>query len=114
MGGKPLTAEQKEKAVWIDIDNAFSTPVTLSDDRADYAPTQILAELFRQQGYDAIGYKSHFGDQEERKGYNIAIFDPTAVEIVSCAPYRVKSIKVESEQMGNPWFRKSDVEKSPP
>lgn len=105
MGGRELTADEKERAVWIDIDNAFSEPVTTSDDRADYAPTQILAELFRSAGYDAIGYKSHFGDDVDRRGYNLAIFDPDSVEIVSCAPYRVNSIKVEVEQSGNPWSK---------
>lgn len=105
--GRVLTPEEKEKAVWIDIDNAFSQPVTLSDDRADYAPTQILAEVFRSAGYDAIGYRSHFGDEGDRKGYNIAIFDPDAVEIVSCAPYRVESIKIEAKQNGNPWTKHS-------
>ncbi|MDJ0389624.1 RES family NAD+ phosphorylase [Roseomonas sp. E05] len=95
-GGEAPTAEEKEKAVWIEIDNAFSWPVTLSDDRADYAPTQVLAELFRSVGYEAIIYKSHFGDEGDNKGYNLAIFDPDAVEIVSCAPYEVKSIKVEA------------------
>lgn len=105
MGGRELTAEEKEKAVWIDIDNAFSQPVTTSDDRADYAPTQILAELFRSAAYDAIAYKSHFGDDGDRKGFNVAIFDPEAVDIVSCAPWRVTSIKIEAEQNGNPWSR---------
>ncbi|TFU06192.1 RES domain-containing protein [Polymorphobacter arshaanensis] len=108
MGGHELTREEKEKAVWIDIDNAFSEPVTTSDDRADYAPTQILAELFRGAGYDAIAYKSHFGDDGERLGYNIAIFDLNAVEVASCAPYRVKSIKVEAESNGNPWFKREE------
>jgi len=105
LNGDQLSAEEREKAVWTEIDNAFSEPVTASDERADYAPTQILAELFRSAGYDAIGYKSHFGDQGDRKGYNIAIFAPSAVEIVSCAPYRVNSIKVEAESIGNPWFK---------
>ncbi|GAA0386885.1 hypothetical protein GCM10009093_12140 [Brevundimonas terrae] len=100
-----LNAEEKKKAVWTQIDNAFSEPVTASDERADYAPTQILAELFRSAGYDAIAYKSHFGDQENIKGYNIAIFDPSTVEIVSCTPYRVNSIKVAAEPIGNPWFK---------
>lgn len=105
MGGEPVSAADNEKAVWIDIDNAFSRPVTGSDDQADYAPTQILAELFRSHGYDAIGYKSQFGDTEKRKGYNIAIFDPTAAEIVSCAPFRVDSIKVSASQTDNAWSR---------
>jgi len=108
MGGPPLSAADKEKAVWIDIDNAFSRPVTVSDDQADYAPTQILAELFRSHGYDAIGYKSQFGDNEKRKGYNIAIFDPGAAEIVSCAPFRVDSIKVSASQIDNAWAKSSD------
>lgn len=108
MGGPNLTAAEKEEAVWIDIDNAFSEPVTSTDDRADYAPTQILAELFRSAGYDAIGYKSHFGDDGEKRGFNIAIFDPDAVEIVACAPYRVESIKVEAKQNGNAWSKARD------
>lgn len=108
LGDRELTPEEKERAVWIDIDNAFSQPVTATDDRADYAPTQILAELFRSAGYDAIGYKSHFGDDGDRLGFNIAIFDPEAVEIVSCAPYVVRSIKVVAEENGNPWSKRSD------
>lgn len=105
LGDQVLTPAEKEAAVWIDIDNAFSEPVTSTDDRADYAPTQILAELFRHAGYDAIGYKSHFGDDETRRGYNVAIFDPEAVEIVACAPYKVHAIKVEAEQNGSPWSK---------
>lgn len=107
LGGREPTAQEKEKAVWIEIDNAFSTPVTQSDDRADYAPTQILAELFRSVGYDAIVYKSHFGDDDKHLGYNIAIFDLSAVEIVSCAPYEVKVINIDAWQKGNPWFKSS-------
>lgn len=109
MGGQPLSPAEKEEAVWIDIDNAFSRPVTASDDRADYAPTQILAELFRSHGYDAIGYKSQFGDSEDSKGYNFAIFDLDAAEIVSCAPYRVDSIKITASQTDNAWFRSHGI-----
>lgn len=103
LGVKELTAQQKEKAVWTDIDNAFSTPVTRSDDKANYAPTQILAELFRSAGYDTIAYKSHFGDE----GYNIAIFDLDSVDVVSCAPYQVKMINIIAEQVNNAWYKTS-------
>lgn len=103
LNGENVAAHEKEKCVWIDIDNAFSKPVTQSDDHADYVPTQILAEMFHSAGYDAIAYKSHFGDDGQRLGYNIAIFDPSAVEIVSCAPYQVRTIYIEAEQIGNPW-----------
>jgi hypothetical protein len=106
LGGPEPSAEEKERAVWVDIDNAFSKPVTMSDDQADYAPTQILAELFRSAGYEAIVYKSHFGDCGEKRGYNIAIFDMEAVEVVSCAPYGIESIKVTAKQIGNHWLKR--------
>ncbi len=68
--------------MWLDINTAFSQPVITSDDSADYAPTQILAELFRSAGYSAIAYKSHFDDDGDPKGYNGANFDPEAMDIV--------------------------------
>ncbi len=99
-GGDSPSADAKEKAVWIDIDNAFSRPVTPSDDRADYVPTQILAELFRDAGYEAIVYKSQFG----KKGFNVAIFNIDDADILNCAPYEVSEIEVKFRQFGNPWF----------
>ena len=106
-GVEEADAEAKEKAVWIDIDNAFSRPVTLSDDKENYIPTRILAELFQEAGYDAIVYRSQFG-QEEKDGYNIAIFKLEDAEILNCAPYRVDSINVNYKEFGNRWFVKRD------
>lgn len=102
LSGKPYTAAEKQSEVWNAIDRAFSQPVTQSDNKAEYAPTQILTETFKQQGYDGVAYKSQFGNEE---GYNIAVFDPNVVEISSCAPYRVKSITVEALQFGNDWYK---------
>lgn len=99
-----LSVEDKEKAVWIDIDNAFSKPVTKSDDTADYVPTQILAEVFANEGYDAIIYKSQFGE----KGYNIVLFNPDDADILNCAPYSVTGFEVAFKQMGNPWVLRDD------
>ena len=47
---EPFSASEKKSIVWNDIDRAFSRPVTTSDSVADYAPTQILAELFKREG----------------------------------------------------------------
>lgn len=99
-GDKTPTAEKKEKAVWIEIDNAFSRPITLSDDSADYVPTQILAEQFRNAGYEAIIYRSQFGE----KGYNVALFDLANAEPVNCAPYEVTGVEVKYREVGNRWF----------
>jgi hypothetical protein len=52
---------ERERAVWQAIDQAFSRPVTADDDTADYAPTQVLAETFREGGFDGVGYRSSLG-----------------------------------------------------
>lgn len=94
-------AETKERAVWTDIDSAFSRPVTVSDNAADYVPTQILAELFRHQGFDAIVYRSQFGDD----GYNVALFDVGSADVVRCAPYTVTRVEIAVNQIGNDWYK---------
>lgn len=105
--GAEISAAETTEAVWIDIDKAFSRPVSDADERADYVPTQILAELFRGEGYDALSYKSQFGGDEENGGFNVVIFDVDAVEIISAAPYDVTSLKVGYEQSGNDYFIKN-------
>jgi hypothetical protein len=63
--------ENIDKVVWAAIDDAFSEPVTPTDEVADYAATQIIAELFRSLGFDGVAYKSAFGED----GFNVALFD---------------------------------------
>ncbi|MEW4402088.1 RES family NAD+ phosphorylase [Agrobacterium tumefaciens] len=101
LNGKPMSLEEKERAVWISIDNAFSRPVTRSDDMADYVPTQILAEVFKNAGYDAIGYKSQFGEN----GLNIVLFNPDDADVINCAPYQVTGLEVSFKEIGNRWNR---------
>ena len=79
---------EKETKVWEDIDKAFSKPVSPNDEVADYVPTQIIAELFKNNGYDGIAYKSAFG-----AGSNIVLFDLESANLVSCALYEVKNIE---------------------
>ncbi|RVG29909.1 RES domain-containing protein [Sinorhizobium meliloti] len=91
--------EKVLEAVWADIDNAFSRPVSREDaSAADYAPTQILTELFADAGYDGIAYNSNFNG-----GHNLALFDVSSAEILSCAPYEVNAVHVDVKQIGNAW-----------
>jgi len=101
LGEEIPNAAVKEDAIWIEIDNAFSRPVSRSDDGGDYAPTQILAELFRDIGYDAIVYRSQFGEL----GFNLVLFDIDDAEIINCAPYEINAIKVDFQEIGNRWFK---------
>ncbi|SEH78631.1 RES domain-containing protein [Rhizobium tibeticum] len=98
-----LSDEEAQKALWAFIDEAFSRPVSRDDtDVALYAPTQILTELFRDAGYDGVSYRSQFGDA----GKNLALFDLSAVKVVSCAPFEIQSVKIEARQTDNTWYRK--------
>jgi hypothetical protein len=89
---KPLYLEEpdapgKESAVWAHIDRSFSEPITTNDTSADYAPTQVLSELFRQHGYDGLVYKSLLGE-----GFNIALFDLTSAALINRFLYQVESM----------------------
>jgi hypothetical protein len=92
--------EKREVAVWADIDEAFAEPMTRSDDSADYAPTQILAELFKLAGLDGVAYRSKFGEN----GHNIALFDIEAADLLNCGLYRVDNINMEFSEQDNPYF----------
>jgi RES domain-containing protein len=81
---------------WSLIDYAFSQPVTASDDRAEYAATQILAEVFRQEGYGGIVYKSSFTNKN-----NIALFSLDDAGCLQPALYRVKEHNWTVEPVNN-------------
>jgi len=89
---------------WSDVDDAFSRPVTPSDDGAGYAPTQVLAECFRAAGYDGLGYASALGE-----GHNVALFDTSAAVIINCGLFDLKRIEFGFEESTNPYFCEAEV-----
>lgn len=92
-------AEKKEQAVWAEIDKSFSEPVTANDRTADYVPTQIIAELFKTNGFDGIFYKSMLGN-----GYNVALFDIGSAILVNCNLYEVEKINFDFQQAASPYI----------
>lgn len=91
--------DQREKAVWGDIDEAFSEPARSGVSTADYAPTQIIAESFRRHGYDGILYKSALGT-----GFNVALFDINTADLINCFLYETKKVFFEFTESGRPYF----------
>jgi RES domain-containing protein len=89
--------EERERAVWQDIDQAFSQPVNSGDDTADYAPTQIIAEFVRVSGLDGIAYRSSLGS-----GHNVALFDMEMAKGVDCQLFRIRSVKFDWSMEGYP------------
>jgi hypothetical protein len=96
---KELPPQEREAVVWGDISYAFSRPVTPDEPVTEYVPTQVLAEAFRAHGYDGIVYRSLLAH-----GYNIALFDCGAAEVLNCGLYETRSISFKSEQSDNPYF----------
>ena len=106
-----LTEEEEDALCWEDMNKWFSEPVTDSDNVADYAPTQIVSELFRQAGYDGIQFESNsmkfhslqpIGSPERLEemrgatseiGLNIALFDLTAASFKSSKLYQFKIVE---------------------
>jgi hypothetical protein len=61
--------------------------VSESDSTADYIPTQIIAELFKKNGFDGIFYKSNLG-----KGHNFVLFDINIAEMTNCFMFETNKI----------------------
>jgi hypothetical protein len=87
-------------AVWIHIDRAFAEPMTRADDSADYAPTQILAELFKRAGLDGVVYRSNFG----KDGFNIALFDPNAADLINCGLFQADEMRLTFKEADDFYF----------
>ena len=94
MGDGEPSPERREKSVWDDIDRAFAKPVERNDDLADYAPTQIIAELFKAEGFDGIAYRSALGT-----GYNVALFDIDTAKLKNRSLSEVKSVQFKHIQL---------------
>ena len=104
---KDWTPEETEKQVWSDINIAFSKPVERGDDSIDYIPTQIITETFKLSGFNGIAYKSSYGED----GFNVALFDVGAADVINCGLYRVKDVSVTLTQQDNPYFVRKYYEK---
>lgn len=89
------TTKKREYAVWSDIERAFATPINPNAQTADYIPTQIIAELFKSNGFDGIYYQSALGE-----GHNIALFDLDVAEIIDHTRtlFKTKSVSFNFEK----------------
>lgn len=91
LGRKPGPLK-REESVWGSVDHAFWEPTTRSDDATEYVPTQVIAEVFRDAGYDGIGYRSAYG-----AGHNIVLFDPALAVQVNGFILNVREVKFKFE-----------------
>jgi hypothetical protein len=93
----PLSEDQITTAIWTDIDNAFSKPVSPNDSTLDYLPTQWLADFFRSESFHGVGYKSKYG-----AGYNVVLFDLEQVNFIGGQVFSVEKINYGFSEASNP------------
>jgi RES domain-containing protein len=86
------SAEVREAAAWSHVNNAFRRPVTRNDDESSYAPTQIIADLFKSKNLDGVAYGSAVGE-----GVNVALFDLACATPLACRVYEIKNVTVNAE-----------------
>jgi len=79
---------ERTEVVWAKMNASFSLPISNSDSVSDYAPTQIIAEVFKSLGYDGVAY----GSSLRKEGVNIALFDLDSASIVERSLYRVAGV----------------------
>jgi len=88
--------KSREDGIWVAIDRAFATPVNKEDEARDYIPTQVLAELFKAEGYDGLFYKSLLSDD----GFNITLFNLNDAKVIDCGLFRLDSIDFKFNSAG--------------
>jgi hypothetical protein len=59
----------------------------------------VLAEVFRNHGFDGLIYGSTLGP-----GKNVAIFDLRDAELVNCTLHHVNGVKFEFSQADNTYY----------
>lgn len=95
----PASQEDIGYAVWSMINNAFTKPIKNNESSADYAPTQILAELFKSEGFDGVCFKSSMGP-----GHNFILFDLQLADLINCTVMETKTISYEFSECANRYF----------
>lgn len=92
--------KSREDGIWMAIDRAFATPVSKEDEAKDYIPTQILAELFKAEGYDGVVYKSLLSDD----GFNVTFFNLDHAKVINASLYKLNSIQFKFSDAGAQGF----------
>jgi len=101
---RELPEDERDRIIWSDINRAFTTPVTRSDDTDVYVATQILAELFKDYGFDGIAHRSAFGESST----NLALFDRDCADLTSCQLHEATSVRFNFPERDGPyWVRQA-------
>lgn len=84
---------------WLDLSNDYSRPLYKEEQKINYLQTQVIAEYFKDQGFDGLIYQSQFKakkepNQVEELAKNFVIFDPDAVECIKAEVWKISEQSV--------------------
>lgn len=74
------------------LDDEFAKPVDPSRENIDYVPTQYVAEVLRDAGFEGIVYRSALGHQR-----NLALFELNAARCLSTELVQVQDLRYRIE-----------------
>ena len=91
-----------DENLWLNLSNDYSRPLYKEEQQINYLQTQVIAEYFKDQGFDGLIYQSQFKAQKiSSKGEDIAknfvIFDLKTVECIKTEVWKIseQSVLVE-------------------
>lgn len=88
--------EKLDQHVWNEISRAFARPVNREDQESAYVPTQILAEVFKAEGFDGLAYRSGL-----ERGTNVVLFNVDIAKPTDRFVYTLKEVRYEFEAAPN-------------
>lgn len=94
--GKNSAQKRVEGSLWDDLSAAFARPVNREDADRDYIPTQVIAEVFKTEGFDGIAYASGL-----ERGTNVVLFNRRVAKITNRFVYILKKVRYEFEAAPN-------------
>lgn len=95
----PTSQEDIGYAIWSRINDSFTKPIKNNDSSSDYVPTQILAELFKSEGFDGVCFKSSMG-----AGHNFVLYDLEVADLINCTVMETKSVSYSFSECGNRYY----------
>ena len=98
----------EEERVWFSLNNAFSEPVSPEKKVIDYIPTQYIAEVFKNNGWHGIKYKSSLS----KTGCNIALFNKKLAKVDKCCLHSISNIALKSRRIGR-WNTIDEIKQRP-
>lgn len=89
----------EDEYLWLALSNDYSRPLYKEEQQVNYLQTQVIAEYFKDQGFDGLIYQSQFKAQKTSlKGEDIAknfvIFDAEAVENIKSEVWKISEQSV--------------------